>query len=237
MWLTATYRSCCRFGNFPTGGLAPLAGATRDVLGPIARTVRDVAIAYDVMTAYGTPAFVGKAPAGGYTALLGEKTLEGSIIGLYGPSWGPEDLSPEVAALYAVAVAELKALGATVVEDPFAGTGFAKLKFPQDGYDKRGSESVAYDFYYYLKGLGIDGFDEFRDIVGVSPFDKGQPLGNRQEGLPPAESAILLESLKVRAPLAVETRCPRCGSYLLAARLIFGCGAAVHLTHGFIVPD
>jgi amidase len=74
-------------------------------------------------------------------------------------------------------VEELKGLGATVIDDPFAGTGFADLKYPIIGYDKRGSESVAYDFYVYLQGLGIDGLDELKDIVGVSPFDPDQPLG------------------------------------------------------------
>ena len=192
--------SLCRFGIVPIEGVTPLAGATRDVLGPIAKTVRDAAIALDVMTGYGTPAFVGKAPVGGYTASLGKKTLEGAVIGLYGPSWAPaaEALSPEVQELYDTAVVELQALGATVVEDPFAGTGFAELKFPQIGYDKRGSESVAYDFYYYARDtLGITGFDEFRDIVGVTPFDEGQPLSTRQVGLPPAEAQIFLDSLKV----------------------------------------
>ena len=57
-------------------GLAPLSRNGLDVLGPITRTVRDAAIAYDVLSRFGTPEFKGRAPAGGYTSLLGKVTLE-----------------------------------------------------------------------------------------------------------------------------------------------------------------
>ena len=60
------------YGVVDTTGLAPLAGLTRDVLGPIAKTVTDAALAYDVLSGYGTLKFKGEAPTGGYSALLGK---------------------------------------------------------------------------------------------------------------------------------------------------------------------
>jgi amidase len=104
-----------------TGSLTPLAGANRDVLGPIVKTVKDAALALDVMTGYGTPVFIGKAPAGGYSGLFGKLTLEGKKIGLYGTGWENLPLTLPVAKLYATAIEELKGLGATVVKDTFKG--------------------------------------------------------------------------------------------------------------------
>lgn len=85
-----------------TLGVTPLAGATRDVLGPLTKTVEDAALALDVMTGYGTPEFVGVAPPGGYTGYFGKMTLKGKRIGLcaYLSSWVvsapalPQCLSP-----------------------------------------------------------------------------------------------------------------------------------------------
>ena len=39
----------------------------------------------NIISGYGTPDFKGSVPDGGYTALLGETTLEGARIGAYGP--------------------------------------------------------------------------------------------------------------------------------------------------------
>ena len=111
----------CRFGFVPVQGLALLSRNCLDVLGPITKTVRDAAIAYGVLSLYGTDRFAGRAPDGGYTLLLGVETLQGKRIGLFGPGWSttPDDVVPEVKALYAEAVQEIVALGAEVVRDPF----------------------------------------------------------------------------------------------------------------------
>jgi hypothetical protein len=61
----------------------------------------DAALALDAMTAYGTPDFVGEAPEGGYSALIGKETLEGKTIGLYGLSWENAPLTPKVQELCA----------------------------------------------------------------------------------------------------------------------------------------
>src|SRR5918993_2685937 len=80
------------FGLVPNSGVVPLAGSTRDVVGPIARNVRDAAIALDALAGYTpadpkTVAAIGKLPAGGYNAALEGATLKGKRSGTYGPGW------------------------------------------------------------------------------------------------------------------------------------------------------
>lgn len=145
----------------PNTGVVPLS-AHRDVVGPIARTVRDAALCLDVLAGFAaedpkTIAGVGHRPKGGYTAKLSPDALRGKRIGLYGLGWRNQPLSEETTALYARVKAELSALGATLIEDPFAGTGFAELRIqtvPGQDYDARGLESVPYDLEQYLKRLG-----------------------------------------------------------------------------------
>ena len=157
----------------PTEGLAPLGRNSLDVLGPITKTVRDAAIAYDVISGYGTPAFAGRASQGGYTALLGKQTLDGARIGLFGPGWQTTSLSAAVEQLYATAVGELVALGATIVKEPFAGSPFVNSSLAYS----EGFTAAAYDFQNYLQaGLGIASFGEFVDIVGRNPATPDGPL-------------------------------------------------------------
>ena len=140
--------------------------------------MRDAALALNLISQFGTPQFVGKAPPAGYAALLGRETLAGKRVGLYGPGWKDVPLSPEVQALYESAVAEIVALGATVVEDPFAGTDLDSIS-PNEGYDARGYESVVYDWYNYLQDFNVSSINEFERIVGLTPFDASQPIGFR----------------------------------------------------------
>ncbi len=152
------------FALVPNAGVMPLAGSTRDVVGPIARCVRDAALTLDVLAGYTaedpkTVAGIGKQPKGGYTASLETATLKGKRIGLYGQGWRERPLSEECTALYARAVGELKNAGAIVIEDPFAGSNFAALGQPAPGldhFDARGMESVPYDMHLYLKRMGPD---------------------------------------------------------------------------------
>jgi aspartyl-tRNA(Asn)/glutamyl-tRNA(Gln) amidotransferase subunit A len=151
------------FALVPNAGVMPLS-ANRDVVGPIARCVRDAALTLDVLAGYTaedpkTIAGVGHRPAGGYTSKLDPAALQGKRIGLFGPGWRNQPLSAETAALYERAKGELLALGAVLVEDPFAGSGFAALRqstVPGGEFDARGLESVPYDLQKYLERLGPD---------------------------------------------------------------------------------
>jgi aspartyl-tRNA(Asn)/glutamyl-tRNA(Gln) amidotransferase subunit A len=151
------------FALVPNAGVMPLSG-NRDVVGPIARCVRDAALTLDVLAGYAaedpkTIAGVGHKPKGGYSSRLDKHALRGKRIGTYGPGWRNLPLSPETTELYARVKQELEARGAILVEDPFLGSGFADLRTPTpplEYFDARGLESVPYDMQKYLERLGPD---------------------------------------------------------------------------------
>ncbi len=171
------------FGLVPNTGVVPLAGSTRDVIGPIARTVRDAATALDALAGYTpadpkTVAAIGKLPAKGYGAALEGATLQGKRIGTYGPGWFATPISSDTRQLYDHVLLELKRQGAVLVDDPFAGTDFASIARPigKWRYDARGQESVVYDLQQYLAGLGgnaaIRSVAELKERTGKDPFSK-----------------------------------------------------------------
>ncbi|XXX93777.1 amidase [Sorangium sp. So ce204] len=190
------------FALVPTAGVVPLAASTRDVVGPIARTVRDAAMVMDILAGYSpedpkTSLSNGHLPAGGYTSQLSKTALCGKRIGLYGSGWRNGGLSPETQALYEQTIEELEDEGAIVVADPFAGSGFADLALPGEPYDMRGTESVAYDFQRYLKGVKVGGnivgsIDGLAALTGISPFDPvGGPLSWYVDELPVLAASLL----------------------------------------------
>ena len=149
-------------GLVPNAGVMPLS-ANRDVVGPIARCVRDAALCLDVLAGYSgedpkTIACVGQRPKGGYAAALAPDALAGKRLGLYGPGWRNEPLSEETNRLYRRAQSELEAQGAILVADPFAGSDFAAIAeiTPGTTFDGRGMESVPHDITRYLARLGPD---------------------------------------------------------------------------------
>lgn len=177
------------FGLVSNVGVLPLAASTRDVVGPIARTVADAALALDALAGFcvGDPktvAGVGRRPNAGYAAALDANSLRGKRLGLYGPGWRDRPLSPETAGLYREALGELEARGATLVADPFAGSGFAPIARPAAGtdyFDPRGIECAPYDLERYLRRLGpkaaISSFEAFRRaVVSEDPFALGGVL-------------------------------------------------------------
>ena len=184
------------FSLVPNSGVAPLGASTLDVMGPIAKTVYDAALLLDVIAGSSaddpkTSASDSHRPAGGYTSLLDEQALSGKRIGLYGPGWNQAVLTKETRELYRQSVRELRMRGATVIEDPFAGSGFAELaKMVDDYYDPRGIESLPFDLNLYLKGLGIESLAEFERMLPVSPFAEGEILHWYVDHIPGLERSI-----------------------------------------------
>ena len=182
------------FALVPTNGVVPLAGSTRDVVGPIARTVRDAALVLNVIAGYSqndpkTVAANGKIPQGGYASQLSTSALRGKRVGLYDAGWQRLPLSDETKALYEQVAKDLEARGAIVVRNAFAGSGLAELAL-EEPYDYRGTESAAYDLNGYLKGLGVSSLADLKARVGVSPFDPGAPLNWYVEALPALKASL-----------------------------------------------
>lgn len=200
------------FGLVPNTGVVPLAGSTRDVLGPLTKTVYDAAVSLDAIAGPNpgdpkTAVSEGKLPPGGYTSALSETALEGKRIGLFGPGFKNVELTPETQALYGQAIQVLTGQGAIVVEDPFAGSGFASLS-PASGFDSRGLETLPYDLNQYLQRLGssaaINSIDEIEEVLGVDLFAPGQPLSfitslpGAQESLEDPDFLPLADFLEVQ---------------------------------------
>jgi Asp-tRNA(Asn)/Glu-tRNA(Gln) amidotransferase A subunit family amidase len=167
------------FALVPNVGNIPLDAGTRDVLGPIAKNVDDAARILDVIAGYSpqdpkTIDAIGELPPGGYEAGLAKNSLKGKRIGLYGPGWrsGPNGvLSPETQTLYDNAVKMLQAAGATVIEDPFAGSGFADIT---TAGGSSGGEDHTFLFNQYLEGLGatssIHSVDDLKAFAAANGF-------------------------------------------------------------------
>jgi Asp-tRNA(Asn)/Glu-tRNA(Gln) amidotransferase A subunit family amidase len=161
------------YGLSPIEGIVPLSGSYVDVVGPLARSVRDAALALDVIAGPtpedpATYAAVDHMPEGGYLAALDGATLAGKRFGLVGAGWRERwlPLDPLTEAEYRDAVSTLEGLGAEVVEDPFEGSGFIELY----GERPRVPSQGAYDMLLYLQGLGpnapFNSIEEWESLSG-----------------------------------------------------------------------
>lgn len=157
----------------PNEGVVPLSGTYVDVVGPLARSVRDAAITLDVIAGptvedLATFAAQGRIPEGGYAATLGTVSLAGKRFGLVGTGWRDRflPLHPTTQVEYDDAVEALQALGAEVVEDPFAGSGFKELYGERNFVPSQG----AHDLFVYLQGLGpnapFNSIEEWEQLSG-----------------------------------------------------------------------
>jgi amidase len=183
------------YGLNPLEGIVPLSGTYVDVVGPLARSVRDAAIALDVLAGptvedLATYAAVGHIPEGGYAAALDSASVAGKRFGLVGPGWRERwlPLVPETEAEYRKAVATLESLGAEVVEDPFVGTGFRELYKEQPRVPSQGT----HDMLVYMRGLGpgaaFHSVQEWEALTGRT-FGRGRFRGNRPPPTPARPSA------------------------------------------------
>jgi aspartyl-tRNA(Asn)/glutamyl-tRNA(Gln) amidotransferase subunit A len=181
------------YGLVPLKGVVPIAATYVDVVGPLARSVRDAAIVLDAIAGPtpddpATYSAAGHVPDGGYANGLETIEIAGRRFGLVGAGWRDDwlPLDPRTERLYRDAVAALERLGAEVVEDPFLGTGFAELYAQRP----RVPTQQAYDMLLYLQGLGdgaaFHSTEEWERLTGRR-FANG--LGSDEDGTPSAVPA------------------------------------------------
>ena len=183
------------YGLAPIEGIVPLSGTYVDVVGPLARSVRDAARTLDVIAGPtpedpATYAAVDHMPEGGYLAALDGVTLEGKRFGLVGPGWREQwlPLDPLTEVEYRKAVSTLEGLGAEVVEDPFEDSGFIELY----GERPRVPSQGGYDMLLYLQGLGPNApFNSIEEWEGLSgqEYRRGRGRGGRGPTPPARPSA------------------------------------------------
>jgi Asp-tRNA(Asn)/Glu-tRNA(Gln) amidotransferase A subunit family amidase len=181
------------YGLVPLEGVVPVAATYVDVVGPLARTVRDAAIVMSVIAGPtvedpATFTAIGHLPDNGYTDGLESVEIAGRRFGLVGEGWRGEwlPLDPRTERLYRDAVATLGRLGAEIVEDPFLGSGFVELYAQRP----RVPTQQAYDMLLYLQGLG-DGaaFHSTEEWERLTERRFPNGLGSGEDGAPPVAPA------------------------------------------------
>jgi len=179
-------------GVLPTRGLVSITGIQpldwlRDNTGPIARDVRDTAIALGVMAGedpkdFRTKGSAAQAQAGPYTQYLNARGLNGKRFGVPafmlaepapGGGGGGTPLQPETRALFMKAIEGLKAAGATVVfDDNILSATFVALTRAVNTrpYGAEGTETFLHDFGppYYHSSL------EYAQAVGAPMTNLGR---------------------------------------------------------------
>ncbi|MDB5320098.1 MAG: Amidase [Phycisphaerales bacterium] len=158
------------FGLVPSTGIMPGQGTFRDVMGPLAKTVKDAAHMLDVIAGPTpadpkTAAAQGHVPAAGYAAALNPHALQGARIGVYGAGYNNVTLSAETQQLFTQELSVLTARGATLVADPFANSGFFQLT---QGVPS--SNTYTYDVNQYFGRMGpgatVHSTEEFKTLTG-----------------------------------------------------------------------
>ncbi len=167
------------YGLVPLEGAFPMSATYVDVVGPLARTVRDAALTLDVIAGPtiedpATYASQGHMPEGGYTDALSDTALVGKRFGLVGSGWRDSylPLDPETEALYRKAIIELQAQGAEVVEDPFLESGFKELYRSRRGGARANSERDIY-FQGLGEGAAFHSVEEWEALSGQSFRGRG----------------------------------------------------------------
>ena len=150
-------------------GVIPLSSA-RDVLGPMARSVDDAVRVLEVLAGYDpsdpvTAASRGKVPDS-YTQYLDPDGLKDARLGVARHLFAPGDADPEVLRVMEEALAELRSLGATLI-DPVRIEGLQEIR---DSFRRRAG-SLKYDFNRYLESLGPHApYQTLEDIVESKKF-------------------------------------------------------------------
>jgi len=172
-------------GLISVNGIWPLA-PERDVIGPLAKSVEDVAVAMDALVAY-DPQNIWNSflpdvvrPIS-YTSYLNGKSLQGKVIGLPRPYVGKGDpangpsfpLDPQVAAAFEQAKQVLQAEGATLVEVdiPAYKTWYVGGRPGYNSSDTGDAESRSYYYEQLIKGYNNNQISSFVDLLNIIPMN------------------------------------------------------------------
>lgn len=190
------------FGLVPTSGGIPLNGSTRDVFGPLAKTVTDAANMLSVIAGYdpSDPKTInsnGHIPAAGYAAGLDLNSLQGKRFGLFGTGFKSGiALTPETQQLYQNAINVLTSHGATVVTDPFTADQ-AKLATPFNQlaatFSKYSGLAEPYDINQWMKTLDANSphsTAEFQQKTGIDLLKENGPLLGAYSSTPGLAAAV-----------------------------------------------
>ncbi|MBW4630820.1 MAG: PEP-CTERM sorting domain-containing protein [Iphinoe sp. HA4291-MV1] len=179
-------------GLKPTAGLISVDGIwpltpERDVIGPMARTVADVAIAMDTLVDFDpnniwNPYIPGNIRPNSYINFLDDTSLQGKTLGLPRPYIGKGDpekgesypIDPQIAAAFEQAKMALEAQGAKLVEVdiPAHKTWFIDVG-PEDypRSNKRVDQNRAYYYEQLIKEYNDDEIKSFVDLLNIIPED------------------------------------------------------------------
>src|SRR5262245_45100412 len=146
-------------GIRPTMGLTSRAGVVpvfldSDVTGPMTRTVADAAAVLQVIAGEDPEDAATKSPerrSSDYAAALNADGLKGARIGVLHQAYDTPTTDPDVAALFAKAIADLQRAGATVT-DPVAVVGLDEKRRGRTGLG--GCNTFKYELNRYLAGVG-----------------------------------------------------------------------------------
>ncbi|MBV8884888.1 MAG: amidase [Chroococcidiopsidaceae cyanobacterium CP_BM_RX_35] len=179
-------------GLKPSAGLISVDGTwsltpERDVIGPITKSVADIAISMDVLAASDpkniwNPFLPGVLRPASYTSYLNSKSLRGKVIGLPRPYIGKGDpangpsypLDSQIAAAFEQAKQVLVAEGAKVVEVdiPAYKTWFVnRSSLGYNFFDTGDAESRAYGYEQLIEGYNNDQIKSFVDLLNIIPQD------------------------------------------------------------------
>ena len=178
------------FGLTSRDGIVPL-NLDRDIGGPMARSVADVVAILDIIAGYDPADPITEASqnrkAGSYARFLDRDGLEGARIGVVRQLFDVETADPDVVQLMELALADMKAQGATII-DP--------VVIP--ALDEIPSSSLwcnrfKFDINQYLASLGpgapVSTLEEIIESEDFHPSIRERLVEAQAVELPPAEEA------------------------------------------------
>ncbi|MDB5323153.1 MAG: hypothetical protein JWN40_4784 [Phycisphaerales bacterium] len=177
------------FGLVPTSGGIPLNGATRDVFGTNAKSVKDAARMLSVIAGAdpsdpntaGSTVASGHIPASGYLAGLSTTSLVGKRFGLFTSAFKNVSLSTDANNLYQAAVTKLTSLGATVITDPFSDPALAKpFNTLAATFSQYSGSNEPYDIQQWFKTMDPSksptSLQAFKTRTGLDLMQQSGPL-------------------------------------------------------------